>query len=62
MNACPHCGGTNGWEYKYSARLRASGGWENDEIYDTELLRHSDYTKRRCVDCGKVVNPEPASD
>ena len=52
MNACPECGGENGWERIARVRVISLGTWDTgteDSIFDV-VWKSSIIV---CVDCGK---------
>lgn len=59
-DACPKCGGTNGYEGKLAMSYLMTGAWGRDwEISGQEHVLHKPKTVK-CVDCGKRVNREVA--
>ena len=56
MEACPKCGGINGYSYRRTEEYTVNGNWDGDENAEYDSIAKE--TKPRCIDCGKVVNLE----
>lgn len=60
-DACPYCGGKNGYYYAVRCLDRRQGGWgegvEADESVEIEAMRVWPKTAR-CIDCHRRVSIE----
>lgn len=61
MNACPKCGSKQGYTARLVMSYQMTGAWGEDwETSGTEHAVHKPKTVK-CVDCGKRVDREAAS-
>ena len=52
MNACPECGGTNGWERIVYVHATEATSWDLNP-YDTDYFVTWKSSIVKCSDCGK---------
>lgn len=60
MNCCPLCKGETGFHYTYVSRRSQWFDWDFEGVSneDGSLLRES---KKKCMDCGKIVEVDIAN-